>query len=425
MAVYNAYNAAQFQAALSKAVGGDRILLAPGDYDKVSINSRNYSGTVTIQSMNPGAKAHFDGLTITNSKNIQFSGLDLGRGREARDAEFSHINMVASSSNIRFDSTVFHGDNVGGPEKDLQALSIYDSIGVSVTNSEFKDLGRGVYVLRSDNTSLTGNDFHDIRLDGVAVAAANGITLQGNLFRDFHPVVGDHADAIQFWNTNQTRGTSNAVLRNNVIWLDEEYAEADRGVQGIWISDPGTLGYRNITIENNLVYAQDRWNGISVIGGNNVRIANNSLLSASGDAEHLWIRLEGNNGVTVANNVSEGTFYRNNANLTQSNNLDLLTTPSLRSLFTDLDHPHVVADLVTPGRGYQPVTLPFATALFGAPSPVHTDGNDANGASVVQSQVVTQPVAVTEPAPAFVAPEPVATHGPVFAAHMDWFTAIP
>jgi parallel beta-helix repeat protein len=426
MATYNVYNAAEFQAALSKAVGGDRILLAPGDYGKVAIHGRQYGGTVTVQSMSWGSKAHFDGLTISQSKNIFFNGLDLGRGREAGDSEFQHINMVAGSTNIRFNSSVFHGDGVPGPQNDLQALSIYDSTNVAVTYSEFVDLSRGVYVLRSSGTTLNGNDFHDIRLDGVAVAAANGITLQNNLFRDFHPVVGDHADAIQFWNTNQTRGTSNALIRNNVIWLDEDYAEADRGVQGIWISDPGTLGYRNITIENNLVYAQDRWNGITVNGGTNVKVLNNSLLSADGDPEHLWVRLENNNGVTLTGNVSEGQYLRNNVNVWAHNNHDLIKAPSLRSLFADLDSPEVVGDLVTAGIGYQPATLPFATALF-APTQEEAGSVDPD---TNHSQAFGQPVIVNEPQPVLaeaLAPEPVGNVpvAPFRGFDTDWFTAIP
>jgi hypothetical protein len=42
MSIYNVTNATQLQSALSKAVGGDRIVLAAGNYGNVNINNRNY-----------------------------------------------------------------------------------------------------------------------------------------------------------------------------------------------------------------------------------------------------------------------------------------------------------------------------------------------------------------------------------------------
>jgi hypothetical protein len=365
MAVFNVSGAAQFQAALSQAIGGDKILLAPGDYESVTISGRKFSSNVIIQSASWTDRAHFDDLTVTNSKNILFNGLDLGRGRVASDSEFGHINHVRWSTNIRFNDTRIHGDQLGTSADDLIGLSIYDSYSVKVTNSDFGDLVRGVYVLRSNDTAVTGNDFHNIRMDGVAAASATSILIHDNLFRNFEPVGDDHADAIQFWNSGQAKGSSNISIKNNVIWFPEDYAGADQGVQGVWIADPGSLGYRNVTIQNNLIYANDRWNGVSVYGGNGVQVLNNTLLSRTDDSKFLWVRVEDSRSVAVRGNVTEDQYVRGTSGLTQSGNLDLSDSPALRSLFADLDAPESIYDLITPGVGYQPTANLLATVPLG------------------------------------------------------------
>jgi hypothetical protein len=413
MAILNAANAAQLQAALAKAVGGDKIILAAGDYGSVSITGRNYASNVTIQSGNWKNFAHFDGLQVTGSSNIMFNGLDMGRGREARDAEFTQINNVSRSTNIRFNGVNFHGDGKGDPTTDLVGLGIYDSRNVSVTNSDFDDLGRGIYVLRSNDTAVTGSNFHDIRLDGINVAATTGTSIHNNVFKDFHPVDGDHADAIQFWNTGQTQGQSNISIKNNVIWMPENYAPELDGVQGIWISDPGVYGYRNVAIENNIVYSNDRWNGISVFSGTNVQLLNNTVLSSSEEGKVLWIRVEDSRSVVMRGNVTEDMILRNNT-ITQSNNIDLSEAPGLRSLFADLRAPDSIFDLITPGVGYQaPSKPPAGTPVGNLPR------------ALVAHDVTMVDVAPEAYAPIAYAPD-VYEAGPIRHAFMiDSFTALP
>ncbi|MBA2918557.1 hypothetical protein GON01_06160, partial [Sphingomonas sp. MAH-20] len=79
MTIFNVASSAELSAALASAAGGDRIVVADGSYGRVSIANRSFDSTVTITAANPGAGAHFDGLTITGSKNVSLVGLDLGR----------------------------------------------------------------------------------------------------------------------------------------------------------------------------------------------------------------------------------------------------------------------------------------------------------------------------------------------------------
>lgn len=353
MAIHNVATAAQLQAALARAVGGDQILLAPGNYGQVRLSNYNFASTVTIQSQKNADWAHFDGISIVGSRNLQFNWLDVGRGLNAGEVGTTQLNSVRNSTNIRFDTSRFHGSRDGDFTNDGVGLAIYDSTGVRVTGSEFTDLDRGIYVLRSNGTHIFSNDIHDIREDGINAAATTGIYISNNLIRDFHPSAGGHGDAIQFWNTGQTMGSSNIAIKNNVIWLPQEHADPSAGVQGIFITAPGAYGYRNVTIENNLVYANERWNGLAVDGATNLYMVNNSLLSASNDAEKLWARIDNSYGVNMRNNVAEEFLVNRTSFYGQGNNLNLTRTPALRALFGDLIDPEDVGDLMTAGVGFQ------------------------------------------------------------------------
>ncbi len=365
MAIYTVANAAELQAALGRAVGGDRVLLAPGDYGQVRLANYNYASTVTVQSLKNADWAHFDGINIVKSSNLQFSWLDVGRGLEGAETGITQLNSIRSSTNIRFDASRFHGSQDGDFTNDGVGLAIYDSTGVRVTGSEFTDLDRGIYVLRSNGTHIYSNDIHDLREDGINVAAANGIYISNNLIRDFHPSAGGHGDAIQFWNTGQTKGSANIAIKNNVIWMPQEHADPSLGVQGIFVTAPERYGYRNVTIENNLVYANERWNGLSVDGATNLYMVNNTLLSASNDGEKLWARIDNSYQVNMRNNVAEEFIINRTGFYGQGNNLNLTKTPSARALFADLIDPEDVSDLTTTGVGFQVPTGTIGSLLTG------------------------------------------------------------
>lgn len=436
MAIYNVATAAELQAALAKAVGGDQVLLAPGDYGQVRLANYKFASTVTVRSQKFGDWAHFDGINVVGSSNIQFNWLDVGRPLNAGEAGTTQLNSIRSSTNIRFDASRFHGSQDGNFTNDGVGLAIYDSTGVRVTGSEFTDLDRGIYVLRSNGTHIFSNDLHDLREDGINAAATNGIFISNNLIRDFHPSAGGHGDAIQFWNTGQTVGSSNISIKNNVIWMPQEHADPSSGVQGIFITAPGTLGYRNVTIDNNLVYANERWNGLSVDGATNLYMVNNTLLSASNDVERLWARIDNSSQVNMRNNVAEEFLINRTSFYGQGNNMNLTKTPALRSLFADLINPDEVTDLTTLGTGFQMPTGTIGSLLTGGiaaitnilPGVRTTEGfdsvvDDANGSADTIFPAALSPVAASEPAPVetlnLVAELPSA-----FRA-IDSFTALP
>lgn len=303
MTIYSVTNATQLQTALGKAVGGDTIVLAAGDYGNVSIYNRNYASTVTIQTGNWTNRAHLDGLFVSKSSNITFKGLDLGRELVAGEApEATQLNWIRDSSNIRLNAVSIHGSLDDDPTNDGVGMVVTRVTGFRVDYSNFSELFRGIYVQQSSNSTVLSNSFDVIRSDGIVAAANNGMLIDGNSFTDFRPVLGDHADGIQFWNTSQTVGSSNVTIRNNVIAPGQFSGVEGEGVQGIFVWDPGSLGYKNFVIQNNLIYTHGAWNGIAATGVTGLQITGNTLLSQSDDNKNVWIRAENSSSVLLKNN---------------------------------------------------------------------------------------------------------------------------
>ena len=362
MAIFNVSTAAQLQSALSAATGGDKIILAAGNYGSVSISNKNYSSAVTLQTSvsNP---AHFDGLFIGNSSNLSFSGLDIGRALGDSEPIYTQLSWIRNSSSIAFSHVDFHGSGDTDPTHDGFALMATGVTGLSIADSSFTDVWRGLGLKQSSQVSVQNSEFKYVRSDGIVVASTDGISIDNNSFTDFRPVLPDHADAIQFWNTGETKGSSNISIKNNVI-IQTYFSGIDQtGLQGIFISDPLEYGYKNILIENNLLYSNNSYNGITVVGGTDVTVVDNSVLSKTGDAMQFWIRLESSQNVTLADNITDNIILKNLVGLTQSHNVNLATNPEYKALLPKLDTAQAAGDLHFADAGYQ-------TPVLAQPGPV-------------------------------------------------------
>ena len=359
MTIFSVTNAAQLQTAFASAIGGDTVVLAAGNYGNVSIHNRNYASNVTVQTGNWTNRAHLDGLFVSNSKNITFKGLDLGRALKVGETpEQTQLNWVRDSSNIRLSSVQIHGSRDDDPTNDGIGMVVTRVTGFRADYSSFSELFRGIYVQQSSNSTILSNKFETIRSDGLVAAANNGMLIDANSMTDFRPVLGDHADGIQFWNTSQTVGSSNVTIRNNVIAPGRFGGAEGEGVQGIFVWDPGTLGYKNFVIQNNLIYSHGAWNGIAVNGVAGAQITGNTLLSQSYDTKNVWLRAENSSSVTLKGNLVEDVLLKNLTGLIDTGNIDLSNTPGLRSLIPNVDAPGTLSQLITPGTGFQ---LPAAT----------------------------------------------------------------
>src|SRR6185369_2824277 len=239
----------QLDAALSTATGGETLVLAKGNYS-LALSSKTFTTPVTITSADPSNPAHFSCIKLTSVTGMTFKSLDIGRGLTSSEStEAAAMAKVTGGGNITFDSNHIHGSLDGNALNDGIGLMIKSVNGVTVSNNEFEQLGRGAQLFGLTNLNVINNNLHDIRSDGLDLSAVKGVLLDGNLFANFQPNSTDHPDAIQFQTINTTSPSSNIVIRNNVVQTG-----SGTGMQGIFMTDQmGTLPYQNVTINNNMV----------------------------------------------------------------------------------------------------------------------------------------------------------------------------
>ena len=118
--------------------------------------------------------------------------------------------------------------------------------------------------LNCDHLTISGNLFHDIRVDGVHGGGSSFVAIQRNVFRDFLPLgvvgeTGDHADAVQFWTTNTTRSAHDITVSENAFIRGR-----GRYIEGVFLRDEvGTAPYLHVAINGNLLLG-GMYNGIFV-----------------------------------------------------------------------------------------------------------------------------------------------------------------
>ena len=295
MTIRTVASAQQFQAALKLVRAGDEIRLAPGTYDGLKIQKLALSGQVIITSADLNHQAVITGLTVKQSANLVFRSLEF-----SADAKASNTFQVFDSNHILFDQVEVHGPAGLADATGSSPFMIRSSESVTVQNSEFHDLWHGIAMLDTDGVVIRGNSFHDIRTDGVRGGGNSNLLVEGNLFTDFTPAKGDHADAIQLWSTNQTTSAHDIVIRGNLVVRGD-----GAPIQGVFIRDTfDKLPFHKVAVENNTILG-GAYNGLTIDGVVGGSVKGNTVLGYAD--QRSWIRLVAEHDVRLTGNTA--TFY--------------------------------------------------------------------------------------------------------------------
>lgn len=260
-------------AALSRAVAGDAILLAPGDYGDLIIGPRRGQGALAIAAADEAAPPRFRSILVRDADAVTLRGLAVTFGPAATPLADSAIDIRRSAA-IRLQRLRISSAANGEATDDATGVIIRDSRGVSVAGSVFHDLFRGVVCHDSGDIAVSGNRFERIGSDGVAGRGAQGMTVENNMFTDFTPAdpVKWHPDAIQLWSRGARRANERIVIRANIIRRG-----AGAPAQGIFLKSP-EIASRDILIEANRI-GQSMGQGIFVQYAAGVTIRGNKLVA--------------------------------------------------------------------------------------------------------------------------------------------------
>ncbi len=275
-AVYHASNNDEFSVVLKQAAaGGGTILLAAGNYERFIISNLVSPGLI-ITSADPSQPAHVDGLALTRTGNITFAKLDIGRSLALHEAVTTAFVTVNGSSNIAFVGLSVHGSLDGDVGNDGYGMRIDGSRGITIAQSHFEALNRAVIGTRSTDLVISGNEVTATR-EGFGFGAVSNVVIEKNLLHGLTPILasGDHPDCIQFMTAN-LGSSSHVLIRDNAMINGGSDA-----VQGIFMrsTEPGTYGYSDFVIDNNLYYGGSR-HGITVSYVDGVVVSNNSIIAS-------------------------------------------------------------------------------------------------------------------------------------------------
>jgi len=264
--------------------GGDTILLLDGDFGKWSLSKKRFETPVTIRSLN-GKNAHVESIYIKESKNIIFENLSVWNSNPYL-GESVGAYAAASTSDIIFDGLDLRGGedarsymdwtaeewsrrsltrvHLGGPNSILRN-SVLVGAGAAITT-------RGV------DAQVYGN-----RVEGFTADAMRGLadrnTFKNNYVINSMNVSNNHDDGFQSW-ADADGALDGLVISGNVFieWAGNPDHPLRGRMQGIGLFDGF---YDNLIIENNVV-AVSQYHGLSVYGGRNVTIINNTVVNNDG-----------------------------------------------------------------------------------------------------------------------------------------------
>ena len=377
-------SSAGLMSALASATAGTTILLAPGNYGALNLDSATqpwskFAGEVTIKSADPTNPAVFSGqqygVNLNGVQNLTLDGLKFA-GVWTNGVGSAAINFH-NVTNFTVENSVFQGviapvtqgDNYAGYGSGW-ALNGGNSQNVTVQNNEFFNWERGTTFGAINGLTVTNNNVHDIRADGMDFYQINNGLIQGNYIHDFKTAAAsaDHPAFMEFHTAGTTSPSTNITINDNFLNSGAGQLATSLLVdnEAVRLSGAGLdMYYRNFTITNNVIY-NSQYNGITVGATNGLTIENNTLLqnkasinnsAPAGDEVfvpniHITLSTPMTSNLTIANNIVEQA------------NTSWLTSPGPDWAFASIHGNLVVQNSNPTGANY--VGKLFVDALAGS-----------------------------------------------------------
>lgn len=317
-------------------LGGDRLLLLDGEYGGLDLYNFGFDHPVTVQSLN-GKAAHFEYLTIKDgSKNLTFKDLSVWPSNPHNRTN-PVVSAFGATSAITLDGLdVRSGADAGNYmtwSKDEWTARYTSGVELQGPNSVLKNSRlTGLYmgaVIYNKNSAMLNNVVDGFSGDAYRVVGDDSV-VSGNTATNCFQIDTNHSDGLQSWSYSDPDGViSGLTITNNAFleWNSPQTNALRCSLEGIFFGDGP---YQNITIQNNLI-SVTQYHGISVYGGQGVKIINNTVVNARGlEGIAPWIGIFNQagrapaQGITVANNLemsfhdevgSPGVTYMNNSAL--------------------------------------------------------------------------------------------------------------
>ncbi|MEL6585584.1 MAG: right-handed parallel beta-helix repeat-containing protein [Pseudomonadota bacterium] len=287
---------------LGQASAGDTVLLTAGSYGHVVLRDvAGRSGApLTLRSEDPKALATLHRLTIQNAAHVHLQDLRLQHLSTAESLPLARPFRVETSQAVTLRGLEVVGtlrDDEDGPKLPTGiGIAATDIVGFRLEESTFRHLARGLTISRSEDVLISENRFVELRGMGIRFAQISGLTIAGNIMRDF--ILPSDLNELGLMIAGSTRNTTapsrDIVIENNLLtsgngrWTQSIHLrneEIDENRAG------PDLFYQDVTLRNNVII-NAHINGIVVGPARGLTIERNTVVrnaaSAEGQRDRGW-----------------------------------------------------------------------------------------------------------------------------------------
>ena len=294
--------------ALTRVKAGDTILLMDGPHYGLKVDDLAFATPVTIRSLN-AKKARLSWILLQgDTRNLVFQNLSVwpadpsnASTRKLIETGYDATDIVFDGLDVRSGSDAASYPGWTKAQWEGRSFNGFYARGARTTikNSTFTGIGPGVQTVGADSRILN-NTVAGFSNDGMRVFG-NGSIVRGNKVTDCVRIDGNHPDALQSWSVDG-KPVDGLLIENNTFleWSNAKINPYRCQLQGVGFFDGF---YDNLVIRNN-VLSLTAYHGISVYGGRNVSIVNNTVVNAKGaPAGYPWIAVFSHKNGTPSRNV--------------------------------------------------------------------------------------------------------------------------
>ncbi len=271
---------------------GTTLRLAPGRYGAFKPRgARGAAGQpITLISADPANPARLGYMLMHDCAHFVLDGLVFDYRYDPSHKMTFRPFTLRECDTVTVTNCLFDGDDMQSDPSDTVyhgygwalGLSLTSARAITLRDSELRGFGRGLVVADCQDLTITGNDVHSMRIDGMNFARVSDLLVEDNHIHDFRrsPEDKGHPDMIQFWTRRTTAPTRRVTIRRNLL---------NSGVgpltQSIFMRneevDTGNAGremfYRDLLIEENVII-NAHLHGITVGETLGLTIRNNTLI---------------------------------------------------------------------------------------------------------------------------------------------------
>jgi hypothetical protein len=314
----------EFYEAVQVAQGGDRIELAPGDYGDIAMRNMSFDENIVITSQNPDDQASFNTVKLNEVSNVTFDNLFFDFTPDEETVGWDTALRADNSSNISVINSRFEGgpavagvsnESEPGTQGDQgiqgepigRGMAFNWSNNITIENNDISQFEAGIRLNDVTGVEINSNEIHHVRAVPVGGADVSNLSMEYNYFHDANPWnfggLGDHGDFVHFWTSGPDAPVSeNHYYANNIF--DQGDGEA---ILGIYLEDNYEVGFRNVVVENNLIYNGNA-QALRMENVDGLTIRDNTLLQSSGDEKDAPMvgLTHGNTNVLIEGNIFGG-----------------------------------------------------------------------------------------------------------------------